>query len=287
MQITLYSLLMSVVWSSILAAFNHVCRKKRFFIRQLGITNILFLYLFSIARMLIPYKFSFTRVIHSKGAFTDLCESASVNQIGAAQISPLSALAAAWALVSALLTLQFAYQYLKATKEFSTYSICEDGQCRRIFQKIQNRSQKQIKIQLRYSSQINIPMGVGIFRKSIILPEETYSDSELYYILRHEYTHFLNKDLLLKIFVHLYWCIFWWNPAIYLIKRDLAQILEIKCDLDVTDNMKNEEKAAYLTTIVTMLKKAGTKKAANTFYGATALFGKNDVLKKGRMALKG
>ena len=46
MQITLFSLFMSVVWSSVLAAFNYFCRKKHYFIRQLGITNILFLYLF-------------------------------------------------------------------------------------------------------------------------------------------------------------------------------------------------------------------------------------------------
>ena len=67
MQITLFSLLMSVVWSSALAVFNYICRKKHFFVRQIGVTNVLFLYLFSMARMMIPYKFSFTRVIHSKG----------------------------------------------------------------------------------------------------------------------------------------------------------------------------------------------------------------------------
>ena len=31
MQITLFSLFMSVLWSSVLAAFNYFCRKKHFF----------------------------------------------------------------------------------------------------------------------------------------------------------------------------------------------------------------------------------------------------------------
>lgn len=275
MQITLFSLIMSVVWSSVLAAFNYFCRKKHYFIRQLGITNILFLYLFSIVRMLVPYKFSFTRVIPSKGAFSDLCRGVYTNNIGTAQISPLSLLAIVWAVVSAALLVRFFVQYLKAMHEFSACRIREDEQCRRVFQRVLNHSSKRLKVRIRDNACINIPMGVGVFQKSIILSEETYTDSELYYILRHEYTHFLNRDLVLKILIHIYWCIFWWNPAIYLLKRDFAQILEIKCDLDVTENMANQEKVGYLTTIVTLLKKAEIKREQRTFYGTTALVAKN------------
>ncbi len=42
MQVTLFSLVMSVVWSSVLLIFNYFCRKKHFFIKQLGITNFFF-----------------------------------------------------------------------------------------------------------------------------------------------------------------------------------------------------------------------------------------------------
>lgn len=271
MQITLFSLFMSVIWSSVLAAFNYFCRKKHFFIRQLGVTNLLFLYLFSIVRMAVPYKFSFTRVIPSQGALDDLYRGAYVNKIEGTQISFLSVLAIIWMSVSAVLFLRFVFQYRRAMKEFSSYRVCEDEQCKRVFNRVLNQSRYEMRIKIRRSEYVNIPMGVGIFHKSIILPEETYSDSELYYILRHEYTHFQNRDLLVKILIHIYWCIFWWNPVIYLLRRDLAQILEIKCDLDVTDKMENQDKAGYLTTIVTMLKNAEAKRAEKTFYGATAL----------------
>ena len=271
MQITLYSLLMSVIWSSALAAFTYFCRKKQYFIRQLGITNLLLLYLFSIIRMMVPYKFSFTKVIRSEGAFSDFCGSVYQNKIGTTRISFMSAFVVIWVIVSAVLVLRFICQYMKVMKEVSTYSICEDEQCMRIFQQILNKSRKEIKINIRQSNYVNIPMGVGIFRKSIILPKEAYSDLELYHILRHEYTHFQNRDLVIKVFMHIYRCIFWWNPAVYLLERDLAQILEIKCDLDVTDNMEKRDKAAYLTTIVTMLKNVEAKRVENTFYGTTAL----------------
>lgn len=274
MQITPFSLLMSVIWSSALAIFNYFCRKKHFFIRQVGITNILFLYLFSIVRMMIPYEFSFTRIIPSGKAFSNLCRDTSIHKIGANQISLFSVLSAIWLIVSATLIIRFFYQYVKTSRELSAYSIRGDEQCQRMINRILNTDRKQLNIDVRRSEQIDIPMGAGIFRKSIFLPNEEYSASQLYYILRHEYTHFKNEDLIIKVLIHIYWCIFWWNPVIYLIKRDLAQILEIKCDLDVTANMDSLEKAQYLTTIVTMLKNAGAKKSALAFFGTTAFVSK-------------
>lgn len=275
MQITLFSLLMSVIWSSVLAAFNYFCRKKHFFIRQLGVTNLLFLYLFSVIRMLVPYEFSFTRKIPSSEVFSGICRDAYVNKLGTSPISLLSIFVAVWTLVSVILVIRFFWQYMRAMSEISTYSIREDEQCQRVFNRVLNASTKQMKIAIRRSEHVNIPMGAGIFCKSIILPDEEYSDSELYYILRHEYTHFQNRDLIVKAFIHIYWCIFWWNPAIYLLKRDLAQVLEIKCDLDVTEQMGNGRKAEYLTTIVSMLKYAEEKRQTKMFYGTTALVTKN------------
>lgn len=270
MQITFFSLFMSVIWSSFLVIFNHFCRKKHFFIRQLGITNILFLYLFSVIRMMIPYEFSFTRVIPPQDVLNNLFWDISINK-PAMQISIFFVLAAIWGAISAILIVCFVLKYVRAMRKFSTYNIRKDAQCCHIFNRVLNVSKTQMKIAIRSSSDINIPISVGIFRKSIILPDQDYSDSELYYILLHEYTHFQNKDLIIKILINIYGCIFWWNPAIYLLKKDLSQILEIKCDLDVTDNMANKNKAEYLATIVTMLRNAGAKKREKAFYGTTAL----------------
>ncbi len=275
MQITIFSLLMSVICSSIVVVFNYLCRKKQFFIRQIGITNILFLYLASVLRMVIPYKFSFTRVIPPSGALNYFYKESSAGKTGAAQISSVAVLAAVWLTVSVALLIRFILRYRKALKEVESYVVCEDEQCRRVYNRVLNKSRRELSVTVRRSSHVVIPMGVGIFRKSIILPEETYSDSELYYILRHEYTHFQNRDLIIKIFIHIYGCVFWWNPVVYLLKRDLSQILEIKCDLDVTDKLGSRDRAEYLTTIVRMLKNAEAKRQEKLFCGATAFVTRN------------
>lgn len=274
MQITHFSLFMSVIWSSALAVFNYLCRKKYFFIRQFGITSLLFLYLLSAIRLMIPYEFSFTIVIPLKGIFSSVYKIISLNKIGESQISILLILIVMWVLVSVVLIVRFVYQYIKTMKKFSACILREDEQCKRIFNKVLNESKRRIKIKIRTCKSIVIPMGVGILKKSILLPDEDYSDMELYYILRHEYTHFQNKDLFIKISIHIFCCIFWWNPIIHLLKKDLAQTLEIKCDLDVTDGMENSAKAEYLTTIVTILKKVDEKRIVESCYGTTALVSK-------------
>ncbi|MCI8307026.1 MAG: M56 family metallopeptidase [Lachnospiraceae bacterium] len=263
MQITLFTIFMSVLWSSVLAVFNYFCRKRQLFIKHIGIINVMVLYLFAVMRMLVPFNFSFTKIIHSEGV---------LNKLGAdAYPLLLPSVVSVWAAVSTVLIVRFICRYLKAVKGFLAYGIREDEQCKRIFRLVSHECERRMRVPIRHSTDINIPMGIGVFRKSIILPMEEYSDSELYYILRHEYTHFQNRDLIIKILIHIYRCIFWWNPAIYLLEKNLARILEIRCDLNVTGSMQSRDKAEYLTTIVTMLKRAGTGSPHNVFCGVTAL----------------
>lgn len=78
-------------------------------------------------------------------------------------------------------------------------------------------------------------------------------------MIKHEYTHFYNRDLAVKFLVMLFCCAFWWNPAVYLLWRDISQILEIKCDLTVTKHYSIHQKKAYLSVIVALLKDQETK----------------------------
>lgn len=100
-------------------------------------------------------------------------------------------------------------------------------------------------------------MGIGLWKKRILLPYGKYSDQELYYIIKHEYTHFYNRDLTVKFLVIVFCCIFWWNPAAYLLLRDISQILEIKCDLAATQNFSHRKKEEYLGIILNLLKDQG------------------------------
>ena len=51
-------------------------------------------------------------------------------------------------------------------------------------------------------------------------------------------------------------CLFWWNPLVYLLGKDLDQVLEIKCDLAVVKNYSKKETVAYMRIIKNQLKRA-------------------------------
>lgn len=286
MQITVFSFFTSMVWSSLLVAIIYLFRKKCFFMKQFGIASLIFLYLFCITRMVIPFELPFTKVLTAKGAFSTIYRIVGINKIGISNVSILLLLFIIWIVVSVILLVRFAYQYFVETKEISSYLIRVDGQCTRVFKKVMHDSNIRMKIDIRHTDTVKIPMGIGILKKSIILPNEDYSDSELYYILLHEYTHFLNRDLFTKMLIHIFCCIFWWNPVVYLLRKDLNQTLEIKCDLCITEHMDNGSKVDYLTTIVSTLKKISTKKTSKTFYGTVALVAKDyesEIVERFRM----
>lgn len=288
MKITFFSFMIAVFWSSILTVIIYFCRKKHMIDRSFGVSSLSLLYLFCIVRMLFPIDFTFTRGIPLEGIISDFYKAVYLEKIvlGPIRISALSIGIGIWFTVSAGLLMHFYYQYYRALKEVGGYNKWADKQCKPIFLKVQEHYSRKLRIDILRSGDINIPMGVGIWKRRIILPEEDYTDTELYYILLHEYTHFQNRDVLVKMLVYIFSCVFWWNPVIYLLRKDLDRTLEIKCDLHVTQNLTNEHKADYLTVIVSTLKRVNHKKMKNALHGTVALAEntiKNEMLERFQM----
>jgi len=95
-----------------------------------------------------------------------------------------------------------------------------------------------------------VPMGIGIFKKRILLPRQDYTEQELHYILLHEQTHFRHHDQLIKMLMQILCCIFWWNPLVYLLQKAISQMLEVRCDREVTESADREEYMAVLLRLV-------------------------------------
>jgi len=68
------------------------------------------------------------------------------------------------------------------------------------------------------------------FRPYIILPEIEFTDDELRVILLHEWKHIRDKDYLTEILINLICFVFWWNPVVYILKKNFKFAKELKCD---------------------------------------------------------
>lgn len=275
MEINIFSMFMALVFGNILIILLYLCRKKYCFMKNFGVSTVIGLYLLCAFRVLLPLDLPFTKVLQFKGFVSNLLYDFLWGEIGMFKISGLEILSILLSAVALILILNFVWKYNKTLKQMLSSSSGKNEHCINILEKVM-KDKKKIKIEVILNEHVDVPMGIGIIKKWIVLPEENYNDSELYYILLHEYTHFLNKDLYIKMLIHIYCCFFWWNPIALLLKKDLDQTLEIKCDLCVTEQMAVRNKADYLTTIVSTLKKLRCKKQGKPLYLTNALVIKDD-----------
>jgi len=263
---------MSIFWSSIMILGVYIGRKKNLFTRQMSIISIFLLYVFSIFRALVPVDVPFSKGIYLMGLFSKFYKAICINSIQFLNLSInlFQFFLIIWLFGSMILLVFFARKYSNVITEMHTYEKANTPGFKLALDKVKKDTNKTIAVEILISNHIVIPLGIGIVNKKIVLPQRIYEEEELYYIVLHEYTHIINHDLLIKMFTQFYCYFFWWNPIVYLLKADLAQTLEIKCDLSVTENMNTAQKIEYLTCIVNVLKR-NTKSQIEAYYGSVAL----------------
>lgn len=290
MHLTIFSFGMAVIWSSILIIVIYLFRKNYLTVKFFSISGLLLLYVCSLVRMVLPIELPFAKIVISKEIVVYIVRFLFFELWGKYRITIGSLLLTVWIGVSIFLLLRFICQYYNSIRAIECVTKKEDDLLQGVLKQLIADSRRNVKVAVFTSPAIKVPMSVGVINRYILLPDKKYDKQTAYYILLHEYTHQLNGDIIVNLLVSIMCCIYWWNPFVYLLKRDLEQTLEIKCDLAVTAAMKREERAAYLEVIVTAIKdikgirpdmKGGGLETVNSLY----LFGKTSMNVKERFEI--
>lgn len=101
------------------------------------------------------------------------------------------------------------------------------------------------------------PMLVGMTRPCIVLPELHLDTESMRLILRHELIHHKRRDILYKWLVQLVLCVYWFNPLICLVSREVNLNCELSCDEAVIGQMTDTDKRRYGDTLLATLKAGG------------------------------
>ena len=105
------------------------------------------------------------------------------------------------------------------------------------------------KVRLMYSSAVKTPLLAGVIRPTIILPQIAYSKNgmtrEFSLMVSHELVHLKRRDTLYKWFAALVVCIHWFNPLVYIIRREMGHACELACDEALVKNMAADEVKLY------------------------------------------
>ena len=199
-------------------------------------------------RLLIPIDFDAAYVVESKVILPKVIDILGITP----KVWPLSignTLLAIWSVGSIVHAIRVCFAEHKAYKSRKTYPRIESGQLNIVSAKLG----KPYKIVL--SPKANQPYTVGIFNPVIYLPYIKYSDTELYYILLHEVQHIKSHDNLKRLIFLIIEVVFWWNPLAHIAVNEFELLTEYSCDSKVAADMDSDTLVAYLSTIISVLKR--------------------------------
>lgn len=254
MGVSIYSFFVSVLWTDVLILVLYALRRSRL-ITYYGVMPLVALILGCILRCFFPFEFSFTHIIHDtrwlQQVHTTLAKSMGT-------ISIASIIVGIWICGAVVAMSIFIIHNIQFYCSYAKMPSCRNKKALKASQYVA-QSLRVRKVRLICSGGFDMPMTTGLTRPVVMLPMVDYTDEELKYVLTHELTHWKNHDLWVKMIVQVLCAVFWWNPFVYLLRKDLDQTLELKCDLAVTGKSGKEERIKYLETILKTLRAASAK----------------------------
>lgn len=249
MNISLYSVFISFVWSSLFILLLCCCRRwTRGWFAQ-GVWPMLLIVVCTVIRLILPVEIvPFTRVLSIEGLFTQ-ADSFLRTPVCGQWLTPGLIFGGIWltgALVQLLRFLVPYFRFRALVRKFEPVD-AEDKLYQLAATEAGQNSIKKFSIYM--TSLLSAPILFGFFSPVILLPLYPYSEEDYTFIFQHELAHYLNHDIWSKLLVELLLVAFWWNPLVYLLKKDLDQALEFRCDQEVVQHMDMDRRVDYVETL--------------------------------------
>lgn len=96
------------------------------------------------------------------------------------------------------------------------------------------------------------PMLVGVFRPIVLLPNREYTNAQLKSILLHELTHLRRRDVIVKWLTIFSCALHWFNPIVWLTRREIDRTCELSCDAAVVSGLNRNNRNHYGRTLILM-----------------------------------
>lgn len=254
MAFTVFSFGTSLLLSTVVLLLIHILRRNTSFVKGFGAKTIVLGYALCLFRMVFTPEFHFGMICIGGDALDQFYKIFYIVPVYGKNVSLFKVFLAIWAIGACVVLSAFMITYIKKIRQSRRYSLEAPPNLRDILLSVQGEYPRKIPVDVFICPGISTPMGIGIVSRRILLPLKDFSEHQLYHMIKHEYTHFYNHDLQVKFLVMLVCCVFWWNPLVYVLRKDVSQMLEVKCDLTVTEGYSKRKKKEYLSVIMHFLK---------------------------------
>ncbi|MCI8526067.1 MAG: M56 family metallopeptidase [Oscillospiraceae bacterium] len=182
--------------------------------------------------------------------------------------SALSPWAVVWAAGSALTALWFLTAYVRCRRRFAASVPAEDPALRRWLEAHRLRRP----LSIRQSGTVDAPLTYGLLRPVILLPAAAQWDGGMDFVLAHELVHIRRFDGLARLALAAALCLYWWNPAVWLLYVLAGRDLELSCDEAVVRGAGGDIRRAYAQVLISMeARKSGLSPALYSRFGGSAM----------------
>lgn len=252
----LLSFLIMMLWSLIFTCMFLGMRKTKILRSKIGISGSILICAILMVRMAIPFDIGIARRVRVYWPwFLKWYKAVKITKYSTifGDVSVIQIAGVIWGVIAIIRLIQFARLYIMQRNVCHRSILYGSEEYTAVLRKVCEKRNYKHKILLTRSSEITSPICIGIRNPYIVLPERSFSATELEYIFSHEITHLKNHDLCYLMAANLLTCIFWWNPLTHVVRTELEYALEVRCDIAATAGYTKEESLEYLGVILKIL----------------------------------
>lgn len=178
-----------------------------------------------------------------------------------------------WLGISGILSITYVITYSIFALKISKYKNSEDERLLFILERCKKKLNINKEIKIIQQDKVKTPSLFGIFNTYIIMPNNinNLTDYEIKYIFMHELSHYKRRDNILKICWTLIKDIYFFNPIIFLIYKQIIKDMEVATDEIAVKGFNKENKKEYCKTLI----KLTTKDVERNFVAKTLAISDN------------
>lgn len=244
MGVTVYSIVISVVFFNIALIAAFIMRRSSTFLAGHTVSFLLLMVLLGIVRLLTPIDFDKALVVRSYQVIPAIEDF--INRPIAGSFTLGSLLILIWLAGTIVFLIRDIVKQIHFVRTSRNYPPSDRRDL------LDLAGEYGSNFGLLVSSSISRPYTAGLFRPAIYLPDIELPEEQWRTILRHEVQHIRSHDEAKKLFFLSIQALFWWNPLAHISRKEISTILELQCDAKVTAGLSKEEVDAYLELLKTL-----------------------------------
>jgi len=220
-----------------------IFRRKTSFLRKYGTSSLILLSICCTIRLILPVEFPHHQFIIRDSVIMPKIQGTYQHYLYLLSFKKF--VIGIWLTGTILSVLIYLGRYLFVLSTIQNNALLAEDHVNAILKSLDPQCPMKVYI----SPDASVPITAGIRNPNIYLPENSYEDTDLYYIILHEYSHWRRKDTSKKVLLYLLSSLMWWNPFIYLLRTEFIQLLEFNCDYTLSKHFSDREIVEYLQSL--------------------------------------